>query len=76
MPGGRPRKYTDEERKQKLKEKNARYYQANRSKWDEYNTNHNENYYASQIRHFAKQLDLETQSKVLEAIEKFPGRKN
>ena len=73
---GRPRKYSDEERKQKLKEKNARYYEAHRDKWDTYNANHNENYYASQIRHYAKQLDLETQCKILEAIEQFPARKN
>ena len=74
MPGGRPRKYTDEERKQKIKEKNARYYEANRAKWEGYN--HSNTYYIGQIRHMVKHFDLDTQSKVLEAIEHIPATQN
>ncbi len=73
---GRPRKYTDEEMKQKIKDKNARYYEKNRDKWTNYNSNHTEKYFTSQIRHYAKQLDLETQAKVLQAIENVSGIKN
>ena len=72
---GRPRKYTDEERKQKLKEKNARYYETHREKWEGYNANHGDSYYLSQIRHMAKHLDSEAQSKVMDALQNLPARK-
>lgn len=70
MPG-RPRLTEEQvqERKERIKQKNARYYERNKTKWNEYNSNKSESFYTSQICRLASHLNPDTQAKVKQVFQ-------